>query len=471
MIKNERQFRVTQTQASRFEAALAAARTKDVPDDTDPVIWKAYIDGMDSQLGTLKRELEEYSLLKSGKVDRIEVASLDEFPLGIIKARIAQGVTHKELADRIGVKPQQIQRWEDSDYETTGFNNFIKIADALGIVVHESISFRHKAQSSPEILATCGIDTKFLRRRLVPAAGSEPHQILEAASGYLRRIWGLVVSSDGSIDTRAFNCAAAGLVRYKLPKDANPLRVRAYTQYAYHIAERVAATIPENSAVVPRDWKQAREAFTGADGTLSLETVLHKAWQMNIAVVPLSDSIRFHGCCWRINNRNVVVLKQSVRAEARWLFDLLHELYHAGEEAGQTFDTVTGDGVDDQRRESAEERAANQFAGDVLLSGAAEDLYQECIAGANGHVANLKRSVRSVAERRRVNLGVLANYVAYSLKEERDIDWWGAASNLQPDSEDAYNIAAAVFKDQFKADKLSEGDRKLVELATLEPGV
>jgi Zn-dependent peptidase ImmA (M78 family)/transcriptional regulator with XRE-family HTH domain len=471
MIKNERQFAVTQNQLRSFETALASARTKNVPEDTDPVIWKAYIEGMDSQLGTLKRELEEYRLLKSGKVDRIEVASLDEFPLGIIKARIAQGLTHKELADRIGVKPQQIQRWEDSDYETTGFNNLIKIADALGIVVHESITFRQKAKSSPEILATCGIDMKFLQRRLAPISASEPHQILAAASSYLRRIWGVVVNPDGSIDTRTFNCAAAGLARYKLPKDANPLRVKAYTQYAYYIAERVAATIPESSAIVPRDWRKAREAFSGADGTLSLETVLRKAWQMNIAVVPLSDPIRFHGCCWRIENRNVIVLKQSVRAEARWLFDLLHELYHAGEEESRTFSPLTGDGVDEQRRESEEERAANQFAGNVLLSGAAEDLYQECIAGANGRVATLKRSVQTVAERRRVNLGVLANYVAYSLKEDIDSDWWGAASNLQPDSDDAYSIAAAVFKDQFKADELSEDDRKLVELATLEPGV
>jgi transcriptional regulator with XRE-family HTH domain/Zn-dependent peptidase ImmA (M78 family) len=471
MIKNERQFGVTQSQARSFEEVLAAARAKDVPEDTDPVIWKAYIDGMESQLGTLKRELEEYSLLKSGKVNRIEVASLEEFPLGIIKARIARGVTHKELADRIGVKPQQIQRWEKSDYETTGFSNFIKIADALKIAVHESISFRHKAQSSPEILATYGIDMKFLQRRLAPNAGNETHEILAAASGYLRKIWGLVVESDGSIDTHTFSCAAAGQARYKLPKDASPLKVRAYTQYAYYMAERVASTIPENSSVVPRDWELAREALCESDGTLSLENVLHKVWKMNIAVIPLSDPIRFHGCCWRINNRNVLVLKQSVRAESRWLFDLLHELYHAGEEAEHTFENMLGDGVDEQRRESQEEQAANRFAGNVLLVGAAENLYKECIAEANGRVANLKKAVQKVAERRSVNLGVLANYVAYSLKADQDIEWWGAASNLQPESDDAHSIVAAVFKDHFKAEKLEVNDRMLVELATMEPTV
>lgn len=469
MIKNDHQFGVTKTQARRFEEALATARAKEVPEGTDPVIWNAYIDGLDSQLSTLHRQLQEYALLKSGKVDRIEVASLDEFPLGIIKARIARGVTHQELADRIGVKPQQIQRWENSDYETAGFNNLIKIADALGISVHESITFRHKAQNNAEILAEYGIDLKFLQRRLVPDAGREPHNILSAAADYLWKIWGLVVNSDGSIDTRSFNYTAAALVRYKLPKDANSLRVRAYTQYAFHIAEKVAETLPERSAVVPRDWKQARNTFSGPDGTVSLEAVLRKAWQMNIAVIPLSDSIRFHGCCWRIKNRNVIILKQSVRAEARWLFDLLHELYHAGEEAEQTFDAVLGDGMDEERRVSSEEQAANEFAGNVLLSGAAEELYQECLAGARGHVANLKRSVRAVAERRNVNLGVLANYVAYALKEERDIDWWGAASNLQPDSDDAYSIAATVFKDCFEAQGLTAIDRQLVELATVEP--
>jgi len=471
MIKNERQFKVTQTQALRFKEAISSARTKGIPEDTDPVIWKAYIEGMESQLATLKREIEEYNLLKSGKIDRIEVASLDEFPLGIIKARIVRGLTQKELADRIGVKPQQIQRWEDSDYETAGFNNFIKIAEALEIAVHESILLQQKAQNSPKVLAECGIDLKFVQRRLVPTAGNESHRILSAASEYLKRIWGLVVSPDGTIDTRSVNWTAAETVRYKLPKDANPVRVRAYTQYAYYIAEQVAGTLAGSSAPVPRDWKLAREAFSSDDGVLSLGTALEKAWQMNIAVIPLSDPIRFHGCCWRINSRNVIVLKQSVRAEARWLFDLLHELYHAGDNSHQTFATVVGDGANDQRRESADERAANLFAGNVLLAGVAEELYRECLMGAKGHVANLKRSVRNVAERRNVNLGVLANYVAYSLKEEQDVDWWGAASNLQPESDDAYTIAATIFKTKFRADKLPEMDRTLIELATLEPEV
>ncbi len=39
----------------------------------------------------------------------------------------------------------------------------------------------------------------------------------------------------------------------------------------------------------------------------------------------------FHGACWRYEGRNAVVLKQTPKHEARWTFDLLHELFHAGQ--------------------------------------------------------------------------------------------------------------------------------------------
>ncbi|MCX5493486.1 XRE family transcriptional regulator [Kaistia dalseonensis] len=468
MIKNERQLGITQKQARRFEEAIADARHRDAPENTHPIMWKAYIDGMESQLSTLQREIDEYHCLKSGKVDRIEVGSLEGLPLGIIKARIVRGLTHQELADRIGVKAQQVQRWENADYETTGFNNLVKIADALDISILESISFQSNARSSASALSALGIDLKFLQRRIVPDAGPKPHEIIAAASKYLQNIWNIVVRPDGSIDSNNFNYAAVDIARYKLPKDANPVRVRAYTQYAYHVAERVSSVIDTESVPVPRDWKQMRD-FLCERGELTLQSALDKVWGMGIAVIPLSDPIRFHGCCWRINDRNVIVLKQSVRSESRWLFDLVHELYHAGDEARSDFEAISIDGSDPDRRESEEELAANEFAGNVLLGGNAKELYREAVERANGSVASLKQTVRQVAGQHKMDLGILANYVAYSLKADRGVDWWGAATNLQPESEDAYSITASAFHRHFDTSRLATEDRLLVKLATVEP--
>ena len=162
MIKNKLQFGVSQTQASRFETALIAARAKDVPAGTHPRMWQAYLDGMESQLVTLRREIADYQALSSGAVENIYVGSLEELPLGLIKARIARGLTHQQLADRLKVKAQQIQRWENDDYGSISFNRLVEIANALEVEVSECISFRH-TQPPRAASARTGVSEEAIR--------------------------------------------------------------------------------------------------------------------------------------------------------------------------------------------------------------------------------------------------------------------------------------------------------------------
>ncbi len=63
----------------------------------------------------------------------IEVKSLAELPIALIKARIAKGLTQKQLAERIGIQEQQVQRYEAADYDTISFDRLITIAQILGI--------------------------------------------------------------------------------------------------------------------------------------------------------------------------------------------------------------------------------------------------------------------------------------------------------------------------------------------------
>lgn len=471
MIKNQLQYGVSQTQARKFEAALAAAAVKERPSNTHPLMWKAYQDGLASQLSTLRREIAEYDALTSGAVDRIEVNSLEELPLGLIKARIARGLTHKQLADIVGVRPQMIQRWEKEDYETAGFNRLVQIADALQVEVCESISFRRGAKSNAEKLSSLGIDMEFLRRRFVPEAQNQAHEIISASSRFLQKIWGVVVHPDGALDVSGFTCAAAGTARFKLPKNADPSRVRAYAQYAYFVAERVTSVMRTEKKSVPRDWRQLRNLLAH-DGAFSLRSSLEQVWDWGIPVIPFSDPIRFHGSCWRIHDRNVVVLKPSLRAESRWLFDLLHELHHVGDDDGSpSFAHTEIDATDPERRDSDEERAANDFAGNALLDGKAEELYFLALERSHRRIGMLKRAVVSVAEDRNADIGVLANYVAFRLKADSYTDWWGTATNLQPESDDAYSIAASVFRERFDLSALPSDDREIVELAIAEPAV
>ncbi|MDR3557982.1 MAG: helix-turn-helix domain-containing protein, partial [Candidatus Pacebacteria bacterium] len=377
----------------------------------------------------------------------------------------------KQLAEKVGVKSQQIQRWENEDYATAGFKNLVKIADAIGVEVSEEISFRRVAKDNLDTLRSLGIEKEFIKRRLVPEAGREEHELVSTASTFLKKIWGLVVHADGRLDTSGYNCSAASAARFKLPKNADPARARAYAQYVLYVASCITSGMKAPPVSVPRDWTQIRELL-GQGGGLSLKASLEKVWDMGIPVIPLSDPLRFHGSCMRIGDRNAIVLKQTVRSESHWLFDLLHELYHAGEAPDATsFAETPLDGTDPDRRESEDEKAANAFAGNALMNGKADELYSLILERSRRRLPAIKNAVVSVASENGADIGILANYVAYKLKTESYINWWGAAANLQPESEDAYSIAAAVFKDRFDLESLSEDDRRIVELAIVEPSI
>jgi ribosome-binding protein aMBF1 (putative translation factor) len=109
MIKNERQYYITKAQADRFERTIA--ETKATPQrDLHPVLRKAEIDGLTSQLAELRRELEEYEALRSGKRRVITLHSIEELPKTLIQARIAAGLSQEEFAAKLGLKAQQVQR-------------------------------------------------------------------------------------------------------------------------------------------------------------------------------------------------------------------------------------------------------------------------------------------------------------------------------------------------------------------------
>ena len=55
-----------------------------------------------------------------------------ELPTVLIKARIAQGLSQKDLAERIGLKEQQIQRYEATDYASASLNRIKEVVSALG---------------------------------------------------------------------------------------------------------------------------------------------------------------------------------------------------------------------------------------------------------------------------------------------------------------------------------------------------
>ena len=134
MIKNERQYRITRAQVDRFERTLAELRRDNGEDrDIHPLIAKAHEDAVSSQLEDLKSELREYEDLRDGKFDMTELGMVSSLPETLIKARIARGMSQRELAERIGLKEQQIQRYESTDYASASLSRIREVVSGLGV--------------------------------------------------------------------------------------------------------------------------------------------------------------------------------------------------------------------------------------------------------------------------------------------------------------------------------------------------
>lgn len=140
MIKNERQYRITRAQADKFGRALSQMRISSARSaDVHPLLVKAQEDAVRSQLEDLEAQIAEYEALRSGHQKVLEVESFADLPRALIQARVAAGLSQKQLAGRLGVAEQQIQQYEASDYASASFTRIQEVIQALGVLFHAEL--------------------------------------------------------------------------------------------------------------------------------------------------------------------------------------------------------------------------------------------------------------------------------------------------------------------------------------------
>jgi ribosome-binding protein aMBF1 (putative translation factor) len=140
MIKNARQYQITRSQVAKLEHALtqltAAPRSGGL---VHPRLQQAQEDALRSQIADLREQLTEYEALRARQRKVLALKSFEEFPRALVQARIAAGISQKELAKRLGLKEQQIQRYEVTEYASASLTRVAAVIRALGLTVREEI--------------------------------------------------------------------------------------------------------------------------------------------------------------------------------------------------------------------------------------------------------------------------------------------------------------------------------------------
>lgn len=444
MIRNERQYRITKAQVEDFERKLQALDTQTEAPGIHPRIRQAQRDAIRSQVDDLREDLIAYETLQAGRAKVLELSSLDELPAALIQARIAAGLTQKQLADRLRMKEQQLQRYEATEYAGASLERIREVVAALGVKVREDVFLPSADVSQQRVVRRAtgaGLTKEFVSKRIMPKAPTDDSSAALGAASLLNRIYGWAPAMLFSDAPLASTGAALAGARFKLPTSAAMRATEAYATYAYYVAGLLLRATPTLArATIPTDAAAFREAVL-ARGDVSLSTTLDYVWSLGIPVLPLTDTGAFHGATWRIGGRNVIVLKQGTRFESRWLHDLLHEVRHAAEEPdAEDLAFIDYDALAKSNGAADAETAASFFAGNVQLAGRAEELAEECVLATSGRIERLKSVVPTIAERAGVSAAALANYMAFRLSLQGE-NWWGAATNLQSGDSDPWQVA------------------------------
>lgn len=95
------------------------------------------IDGVRRSLKTERRELSEtlaaYREAKRGDFAKLKAQSNNDLGGALIAARLMQGLSQKDLARKLGLREQMIQRWEAERYRSINLASYQKVAQTLGV--------------------------------------------------------------------------------------------------------------------------------------------------------------------------------------------------------------------------------------------------------------------------------------------------------------------------------------------------
>lgn len=143
MIKNQKQATIVKTELSNLRDLIEEMEKLSRESNLN-LKQQVQLDIFKSRVEEFNSELKEYETYTSKNLDILEMKN-ESLQNALIGFRIASGLTQKELAEKLELKEQQIQRYELNNYLTASFERIIQIIEALEVEVNLKKQFRPKS--------------------------------------------------------------------------------------------------------------------------------------------------------------------------------------------------------------------------------------------------------------------------------------------------------------------------------------
>ena len=144
MIRNESEYKEAALRLAEEQKRLAEhrARLQEAGLSDDQI--KRVIDPMESFHLQLREEVESYERLKRQEFDELD--NLRGLGPLLIALRIAQGLSQRELARRLGVHESQVSRDERNEYFGVTLERAVKVLDALNVRLRTKVEIDNPSE-------------------------------------------------------------------------------------------------------------------------------------------------------------------------------------------------------------------------------------------------------------------------------------------------------------------------------------
>lgn len=133
MIKNAKQASSAKDTLKRMQQERIEVIEK--RGDISDIRYQAIIDSYDSIIEELIEDIAAYTKLIGEGYHCFKNKTIEQLGEVLISARLAQGLSQKDVAEIVGIQEQQIQRYEQTDYESASLVRLLEVADALNVTL------------------------------------------------------------------------------------------------------------------------------------------------------------------------------------------------------------------------------------------------------------------------------------------------------------------------------------------------
>jgi len=132
MISNLKQYKITVRKLRELEAQLKSVKTDRT---ANPLRDQLLLASLQHSRDELKNEVHAYERIKNSRGGILKERLISELPSIITEYKIMYGLTQKQLSDLLGLKEQQLQRYEATGFRHVTFRNLLRFIERIGLEI------------------------------------------------------------------------------------------------------------------------------------------------------------------------------------------------------------------------------------------------------------------------------------------------------------------------------------------------